>query len=339
LRLNPFISILIPVRNEADYIKTCLKAVLQQDYPKEKIEILVADGMSDDGTREIIQNYQQEYLNLKIFDNPAKIVPTGLNAALQIAQGDIVIRVDGHTVIAPDYVQQCVEGLKRTGADNIGGRMYAKGEGVFGEAVALATNSPFGVGGGRFHYSDKEEWVDTVYMGAWRREVFEKIGLFDEELVRDQDDEFNCRLRENGGKILLSPKIKSQYTVRGTAHSLFKQYFQYGYWKVRVMQKHPRQMRLRQYVPPTFIGSLILCGILALIHPFGAWLSGGIIGVYILSDLSISIYTSAKKGWKHLPLLPVVYAILHISYGIGFLVGLMKFANRWGDKLGKTPAL
>jgi succinoglycan biosynthesis protein ExoA len=328
----------MPVHNENRHIELCLQGVFNQNYGK-NLEVIIADGMSEDGTQEIINKYKQEHPNLKLIDNPGKIVPSGMNAALRIAQGDIIIRVDGHTVIEPDYVQQCVEGLERTGADNVGGRMNAMGEGAFGEAVALSTSSPFGVGGGRFHYSDKEEWVDTVYMGAWRREVFEKIGLFDEELVRDQDDEFNYRLRENGGKILLSPKIKSQYIVRGTPGSLFKQYFQYGYWKVRVMQKHPGQMRVRQFVPPALVSSLIVSGVIALVHPVGVWLLGAIAGLYILANLSASVYTCAKKGWRHMALLPVVYAILHVSYGTGFLVGLVRFANRWGDKVGKTPAL
>jgi succinoglycan biosynthesis protein ExoA len=335
----PTVTIIMPVYNERDNIRRSLEAVVSQQYPADRLKVLVSDGNSDDGTGDIVRGYQRRFTKLCIVNNDQKIVPTGMNAGIRKAEGEVIIRVDGHTVIAPDYVQQCVEGLERSGADNIGGRMDARGENAFGEAAALATSSPFGVGGGRFHYSDKEEWVDTVYMGAWRREVFERIGLFDEELVRDQDDELNYRLRKHGGKILLSPMIKSQYMVRGTPKALIKQYFQYGYWKVRVMQKHPRQMRWRQFVPPIFVGSLILSVILTLIHPLGTWLFGGIIGLYILANLIASFYTCAKKGWKHLPLLPVVYAILHISYGTGFLVGLVKFANRWGDKLGKTPAL
>jgi succinoglycan biosynthesis protein ExoA len=151
----------------------------------------------------------------------------------------MIVRVDGHTIIAPDYVEKCVQALIKSGAENAGGKMNAVSTTPFGQVVVAATSSPFGVGGARFHYSDQEEWVDTVYLGAWRREVFEKIGLFDEELVRDQDDEFNYRLREYGGKILLSPEIKSEYTVRSTPPALWKQYFQYGFWKVRVLQKHP----------------------------------------------------------------------------------------------------
>src|SRR5262249_447686 len=160
---------------------------------------------SDDGTRDAAEAMRARHPGLTVIDNPGRIVAAGLNAAIRRARGDVIVRVDGHTEIAPDYVRQCVEALERTRADNAGGRMKAVGEGVLGKAVALATSSPFGVGGARFHYSEREEWVDTVYLGAWRREVFERIGLFDEELVRDQDDEFNYRLRAAGGRVLLTP--------------------------------------------------------------------------------------------------------------------------------------
>ena len=249
----------------------------------------------------------------------------------------MIVRVDGHTLIAADYVSRCVEALQTSGADNVGGRMNPVGQGAFAEAVVLATSSPFGVGGARFHYSEKEEWVDTVYMGAWSRRVFEEIGLFDEELVRDQDDEFNYRLREHGGKILLSPKIKSKYTVRSTPKALWKQYFQYGYWKVRVLQKHPRQMRPRQFVPPAFAAALIGSVLLSVILRWGWVILLAVAGSYLLANLAASAITASKSGWKHLLLLPVVYAILHLSYGLGFLIGLVKFANRWRDKEGKVP--
>jgi GT2 family glycosyltransferase len=302
------------------------------------MQVLIVDGMSDDGTRDIVKEYSEIYPEIKLIDNPGRIVPTGLNIALRDAIGEVIIRVDGHTIIERDYVRQCVGALDRSGADNVGGRMNTVGKGEFGEAVALATCSVFGVGGARFHYSDKEEWVDTVYMGAWSRKVFEKIGLFDEELVRDQDDEFNYRLLEHGGRILLCPQIKSTYTVRGTINSLWKQFFQYGYWKVRVMQKHPKQMRWRQFIPPIFVGSMLIATLLAFYVPWGMWMLGGIIGSYILTNLIASSVTSIKRGWKHFPLLPVVFAILHLSYGLGFLVGLVKFAGRWGDKTGKVPS-
>ncbi len=333
----PFVSILIPIRNEAAYIQRCLNAVLAQDYPAEKIEILIADGMSTDGTRELIQVYAARDFRVTVIDNPKRIVASGLNLLIQNAKGDIIVRVDGHTIIQPEYVKQCVKLLRISGADNVGGRMYAKGESCFGEAVAIATSSPFGVGGARFHYSDQQEWVDTVYLGAWYREVFEKKGLFDEELVRNQDDEFNYRLRKFGGRILLSPLIKSCYTPRGSITKLFQQYFQYGFYKVRVLQKHPVQMRPRQFIPPSFVFAIITGILLAVLFPWGWVPLAALMGAYLLTNLGASVIAAKIKGWRYLFLLPFTFATLHVAYGLGFLTGLLKFWNRWHDKHSQTP--
>ena len=184
--------------------------------------------------------------------------------------------------------------------------MNAIGINAFGKALAIATSTPFGIGGGRFHYSNKEEWVDTVYMGAWHRRVFEQIGLFDEELARDQDDEFNYRLRAAGGRILLSPKIRSEYSVRSSPSALWRQYFQYGFWKVRVLQKHPRQMSLRQFVPPAFVASLLISVLLCFLpsslisyslnpYPFSFIPFFMILSCYLIANLSASIIIAAKK--------------------------------------------
>lgn len=338
------VSVILPIRNEAAYIERCLNAIFAQDYPG-KMEILIADGMSTDGTREKVNALIVSSLRfpVKILDNPAGIVPTGLNLALRCARGDIIIRIDGHTIVAPDYIRQCVEILQRSAADNVGGRMNAIGKTSFGKLVALATSTPFGIGNGHFHYSDKEEWVDTVYMGAWPRRVFEKIGLFDEELVRDQDDEFNYRLRAAGGRILLSPQIKSEYTVRSSPTSLWRQYFQYGFYKVRVLQKHPRQMCLRQFIPPLFVVALLVSLLLAFL-PATRLFSLVVPAAYLLANLSASTLTIARAQKSdqvsftiYYLLLPLAFAILHISYGSGFLFGLFKFWNRWGDKVGKVP--
>lgn len=324
----PLVSVIMPIRNEADFIARSLGAVLAQDYPR--LEVLVADGMSTDLTRTIIaQLVSSSGIAVSIIDNPGGIVPTGFNAALAHAKGDIIVRVDGHTVIAPNYLRMCVDTLQRSGADNVGGRMNPIASGRFGEAAALATSSPFGVGGGRFHYSEREEWVDTVYMGAWRRDVFERIGAFDVELVRNQDDEFNYRLLSHGGQILLNPAITSRYYNRSTPRSLWRQYFQYGYWKIRVMQKHPRQMRMRQFAPPGFAAALIGSGLLATRFSSGRTLFGFVIGAYTLANGAASAWTASRRGWRHLPLLPFVFAILHLSYGLGFLWGLVRFWKRW----------
>ncbi len=170
----PQVSVIIPIRNEAAQIEMGLRAILAQEYPAARMEILIADGMSTDGTRNIIheQVTRHPQLDIQIFDNPGKIVPTGLNIALSRSRGEIIVRIDGHTIVAPDYIRQCVDALERAGADNVGGKMNAIGRNSYSRAVALATSTPFGVGGARFHYSDEEEWVDTVYMGAWPRAVF-----------------------------------------------------------------------------------------------------------------------------------------------------------------------
>jgi cellulose synthase/poly-beta-1,6-N-acetylglucosamine synthase-like glycosyltransferase len=330
----PSVTLIMPIRNEAAFIARSLGAVLAQDYPHDRMEVLIADGMSTDETRDVIANLTAAYpaIRVTVLDNPGKIVPTGMNAALARAQGDIIVRVDGHTIVAPDYVRECIAALARSGASNVGGRMDPVSEGSFGEATSLATSSRFGVGGARFHYSDREESVDTVYMGAWPRNVFHRVGLFDEELVRNQDDELNYRLRSRGGKILLSPRIKSRYYNRSTNHDLWRQYLQYGYWKVRVMQKHPPQMRPRQFVPPLFVSTLVISSLAAPFFAIGKWMFLSVAGSYLIANLAASITIAGKKSWRLLPLLPVTFVILHVAYGFGFLIGMVKFWNRWGDR-------
>lgn len=321
----------MPIRNEGDFIARSLGAVLAQDYPHDRLEVLIADGMSTDDTRSVIyQLAQTTTIPIRIVDNRGKIVPTGFNTALQQAQGEIIVRVDGHTIIAHDYVSRCVELLQRSSADNVGGKMHASGTNKFGEAVAVATSTPFGVGGARFHYSDKEEYVDTVYMGAWRRELFERIGFFDEELIRNQDDEFNYRLRSSGGQILLSPAINSEYFNRSSLPGLWRQYYQYGLYKVRVMQKHPRQMRPRQFAPALLISALLGVGILSVLNRQMRRLWYLAIATYGAANLLASLLTARRNGWQHLRYLPIVYAVLHFSYGLGFWRGLVKFRSRWG---------
>lgn len=334
---SPLVSVLVPVRNEAAGIERTAAAILAQNYPPDRLEILFAEGRSTDDTRARLERLAAGEPRIRVVDNPGGIVSTGLNAALRVARGAFVVRVDGHTEIAPDYVRACVDALERTGADNAGGRMTAVGDGAFGRAVAAATSSRFGVGGARFHYSDREEWVDTVYLGAWPRQVFARIGLFDEELVRDQDDEFNYRLRAAGGRILLTPAVRSRYTVRGTPRSLFRQYFQYGFWKVRVLQKHAAQMRPRQFAPPLFVLALLVAAAAALAFPSAPAARlplAGLAALYLAADL-VAAAVEARRQKVNSVLLAFVYSILHLAYGSGFLAGLFRFAGRWG---GAAPA-
>ena len=301
------------------------------------MEIIIADGMSDDGTRQILQSYQKKYPNIKIVDNPEQFVPTGFNRALNEAKGSIIVRVDGHTLIDQDYIVNCEKLLFKTGASNVGGLMNAQGTGFFDKMVSMTTSSKFGIGNAQFHYSSKGNWVDTVYMGAWRREVFEKIGGFDEELLRNQDDEFNFRLIQNGGRIWLDPSIKSVYYPRNSLKKLFKQYFQYGFYKIRVIQKRRGFASWRHLVPGTFVLSLLLSFILflgtSLKLPFYL-----VAGSYIIANLLATLWESIKSinSSTHqlinsLALLLITFFTLHFSYGLGFLCGLVYFWDKWHD--------
>jgi GT2 family glycosyltransferase len=212
----------------------------------------------------------------------------------------------------------------------VGGLQYAAGHGWVGRAIALATSSPFGVGDSHFHYNDKPGWVDTVYLGAYRREVFDRIGGFDEELVRNQDDEFNFRLIQSGGKIWLDPSIRSVYYSRANLRSLWKQYFEYGLYKVRVIQKRKAVPSWRHLVPATFVLALLLAFLLALLTGQPLWVLV-VAGPYTVANIIASL-RAARRDWNTLPLLPVAFSVLHLSYGLGFLLGLWKWRNKWHEK-------
>lgn len=335
---NPFVSILIPIRNEGVYISRCLKAVLLQDYPKEQIEIIIIDGLSDDNTRTIIHEHQNEHSNIQLLDNPKKIVPTGMNIALRKALGKVIIRVDGHCIIAVDYVSKCIKHLQNVGVDGVGGPMESIGETKLSETIAVAMSSKFGVGNSAFRTtSGRTMIVDSVPFPAFTREIIEKAGFYDEELVRNQDDEYNYRIRSLGGLLLLADDVRSRYYTRSSLSKLWKQYFQYGYFKVRVFQKHPQQMSPRQFVPFFFVISLVTTIVFALFTFWGKWLLCLLGGSYLSANIISSTRLASKHGWKHLPLLPLIFLIIHLSYGLGFLIGLIKYWNRWGDKKGLVP--
>jgi succinoglycan biosynthesis protein ExoA len=327
----PFVTVLMPVRNEASFIARSLGSVMAQEYAPDLMEVLVIDGMSTDGTRDEVRSFCTKYPNLQLLDNPGMIVPTGLNIGLAHARGDVIVRVDGHCEIAPDYVSRCVEHLGNAGADCVGGPIETIGESPTSQTVALAMSSPFGVGGSAFRtVNDRAMLVDTVAFPGYTRQAIDKAGLFDEELVRNQDDEYNYRLRELGGQILLSPDIRSRYYSRSSVRSLWRQYFQYGFWKVRVMQKHMRQMRPRQFVPVTFVIALLSSLLLSPFHTLARWSFVFVVGTYVLANLAASAKTIRGQDWRMMPLLAICFATLHLSYGLGFLFGLARFWNRWG---------
>jgi succinoglycan biosynthesis protein ExoA len=323
--VTPAVSIVVPCRNERDSIESCLRSILAQEVLDGDFEVIVADGISDDGTREILRELEREDPRLLVIDNPGRIIAAGLNAAIRIAQGNIIVRMDAHTRYAPDYIHQCVAVLKETGADNAGGPWVAEGEGYIGRAIAAAFQSPFAVGGARGHDPAYEGCVDTVYLGCWSREVFDRIGLFDEEFVRSEDDEFNLRLTRTGGKIWQSPRIKSFYTPRESLGALFKQCVTDGYWKVRVIQKHKMPASIRHLVPGGFLLLLVTLPLVGLWLPLAGWCWLALLGIYLVSSIVACIVTAKNRGWMFFLFLPLVFVCYHFGYGYGFLRGVIDF--------------
>jgi glycosyltransferase involved in cell wall biosynthesis len=337
--MAPAISIIIPCRNEAAHIDACLGSILAQEPLADgrDFEIVVADGMSDDGTREKLQALSKRDPRVRMIDNPGRIVPCGLNAAIRAARGEIIIRMDAHADYAPDFIRQCVAVLEETRADNVGGATVARGKGYISRAVAAAFQSPFAVGGARWHNLDFEGPVDTTFPGCWHKALFSRIGLFDEELVRNQDDEFNLRTTLSGGRIWHSPRIRSWYTPRSSLRSLYRQYLQYGYFKVRVIQKHGRPASLRHLVPVVFVLGIALGWLTGFVHGAFWLIYGGALALYAAMCLVFAVRAAASAGWDLLPVLPVVFFIYHAAYGLGFARGLVDFVVlRRGPRSGMT---
>jgi glycosyltransferase involved in cell wall biosynthesis len=289
--------------------------------------------MSDDGTRQLLLEWQPRFKDLVIADNPQRTVSSGLNAAIVRARGEIIIRMDVHSEYAPDYIRRCVVALKESGADNVGGPALARGDKYVQRAICVAYRFPFGCGGARFHDPDYEGYVDTVTYGCWWKSTLVRVGLFDESLVRNQDDELNLRITRQGGKIWQTPEIRSWYYPRASLTALARQYGQYGYWKVQVMRKHRMPASWRHLAPGTFVASLLLFGITAPFAAVSAALLKIIVGTYALANLSASVVACRKpENIALLPIMPVVFAAYHLSYGAGFLRAMLDIA------LNRAPA-
>ncbi len=318
---EPFVSVIMPVRNEEAFIARSLGAVLSQDYPADRIEAVVADGESDDRTRDIIASLPGAE-RVRVIDNPQRRQAFGLNAAIRQARGEIIVRVDGHTIIAPDYVRQCVRALAESGAVNVGGRMEPVGETPIGRAIAAAGASRFGVPTA-FHVSERLQYTDTVYLGAWPREALTAAGGFDERMRVNEDYELNHRLRQAGGRIYLSPAIRSTYYGRQSLSALARQYFTYGWDRTNTLKLHPDSLKPRQLVAPAFVAALLLGGALALLNPWAraAWIA--LLIAYALANVVASALAARRSGWDLLPRLPLVFATMHVAWGLGFWKGAL----------------
>lgn len=412
----PVVSVIMPVRNEAKFIESSLSAVLAQDYPSHLLEILVVDGLSNDGTRAVVQSFierrresslahavnnapspspsnapallysvtqplsarpsasnvvvsqpnskatvtelsdnrkkvasqgpngnhanaptEQDNNNrppkantispIYLLDNPKKIVPTALNVAIRRANGAVVIIVGGHAMIESDYVRKCVNLLLETGTDCVGGALDSVGKGYVGTAIAAAMSSPFGIGGSGFRIAaadDEPRLTDSVPFPAYRRDVFNRVGLYNEVMVRHQDYEFNYRLRKAGGRILLLPSIRIKYFVRSSFRSLWRQYWQYGIWKGNFLRAHPASLKLRHLIPPVFVLMLAISALLTMVPQVSPWASGVLPAAYIAFILVGLVKISRDGKSRYIPILPLVFACLHFSYGLGIWLGLLK---------------
>jgi len=323
------ISIIIPCRNEKEFICKCLDSIIANDYPKESLEVLVVDGMSEDRTREILKDYTEKYSFIKVLDNPKRITPCALNIGIKNAQGEIIMRMDAHTTYEKNYVSKCIKYLKEYNADNVGGiwKIVPRQDTLVGKAITFSLSHPFGIGNAYYRYVSKDlRWVDTVPFFCYKKEVFDKIGLFNESLVGSQDMEFNMRLKRAGLKTLLVPEIISYYYARSEFKSFCKHNFHNGIWAIlpfRYTKIMP--VSLRHLVPLIFVLSLIGTGILSFFFLPFLWLFLFVIGLYSLTNIYFSLKIALrKKNIKYLFIMPILFLSLHLGYGLGSICGVTK---------------
>lgn len=322
------VSVVIPCRNERDYIARSLDSVLANDYPREDVEILVVDGMSDDGTRRILRAYRRRVPRLRLLDNPARSTAAGLNIGVRRARGSVIVRMDAHNVYDRHYISRSVRYLDEYGVDNVGGLWVTRpgADTRAARAIALASSHRFGVGNARYRTGARGPMlVDTVPFGCYRREVFDRIGLFDPGAPRTEDDEFNLRLVRSGGRILLAPDIVSYYYARPDYPRIWRMFYQYGLYKPLVFRKTGTLATLRQTVPPLFLLSLAASGVFACLAPAALVLFSLVAGAYLVASAAVSLTLAARHGPLLFPYLVAAFAAGHAGYGLGYLEGMFRF--------------
>ena len=321
----PHVSVVMAVRNEARHLQHAVGSVLAQRYPG-RLDVTVALAPSHDGTAEVLAELGRD-ARVTAVDNPSGLTAAGLNAAIAASSGAVVARVDGHAVLPPGYLRRAVELLDETGADNVGGIMAAEGVTPFERAVAAAMSSRFGTGDARFHYGGPAGAVDTVYLGVFRRSALDRVGGFDETLVRTQDSELNVRIRATGGIVWFSPDLRVRYRPRGSLRALARQYFEYGRWRRVVARRHPGSLRSRQIVAPITVVGCVAGAIVALAgRPWG-WLP--LIG-YGAGVLATSLVVGRSLPPEVTAMLPVVFVTMHGAWGVGFLTSPRQLGSRPG---------
>jgi succinoglycan biosynthesis protein ExoA len=317
----PPVSVIVPVYNEALFIERCLSALLTQDYPG-LFEIICVDGMSEDGTRQIISRIAAGDQRVRLVDNPRRVIPAALNIGFREARYDLVARMDAHTLPAPDYLRQCVIARQQSGAENVGGRWRMEGDTYLARAIAAAMESRFGVGTGQWRGGKTAGEADTVPFGMWSKKTVLALGGFNEHVLINEDYEFNYRLRASGGRVYYSPAIQATYYPRRSLSALWRQYFRYGFWKARVLKMHPTSFRLRHGLAPLFVAGLVGGAILSIFSPLWRYVYGGALAAYGLLALLFAACQAARHGWRYLPIIPLIFFILHTAWGSGFYAGI-----------------
>ena len=325
-------SIIIPCYNERSTIHLLLDALYAQSYPRHAMEVVIADGGSEDGTPVLIQEWRQQHpdLAVRVVENPARSIPAALNAAIRASSGEIIVRLDAHSKPDPDYVERAVAAVAEGRGQNVGGLwdIQPGSDHWMARSIAAAAGHPIGVGDARYRYSDQAAFVDTVPFGAFKRSTLDQVGMFDETLLTNEDYEFNTRIRQAGGKIWFDPQIRSVYFARENLSALARQYWRYGYWKVQMLRRYPHTIRWRQALPPVFVATLIL---LTLISPFiraALWALIGVLGTYSLVLFLAGVHLAIRQKRLFLCLgVPLSIACMHFSWGAGFLWGLLRPQN------------
>ena len=325
------LSVICPIYNEEKYIAKCIESILNQDYPKDDLEVIFVDGMSTDKTRDIVNEYTSKYPFIKLIDNPQKIVPPAMNIGIKESKGEIIIRLDAHAEFPSQYFSRLTKALIDLNADNVGGVCLTlpTSDNIIPTAIANVLSSKFGMGNSTFRVGCKEiQEVDTVPFGCWHRDIFEKIGYFDEELIRNQDDEFNGRTIKNGGHIYLLPDVEIKYFARDKIYKVYKMFYQYGLFKPLVNKKLGSPATIRQFFPPIFVSGLLLGFILSLIFPILSIPYLSVICLYIL----LATYFSIKIGNNILVILTQIYIyfVVHMGYGLGYIKGMFNIFTKKG---------
>lgn len=326
------VSVIVPCRNEIHHVRAFLESLLRQEIGGLKMEVLIAEGMSHDGTRRVLEEFERRHAGIRVIDNPEKVVSTGANRAIRQARGEIIIRMDVHTIYASDYIRSCVSALRETGAGNVGGPVLTNAKGYIPEAIALGFHARFATGGAKFRDPHYEGPVASVPYGCFRKSTLDRVGLYDEDLVCGQDVELNFRITSSGETVWQSPKIMSWYTPRAKFSKLLRQHFQYGFWKLGVLRKHREVLAWRNVAPAACLlaGIVLLCGAAAANLCGSAALRNKLLivllsfaGTYLAASLSAAILVARREGWRFLPIMPLVFAAYQFPYAFGSLLALV----------------